>query len=72
MQSAMKGVKKVLDRWGCVDYFVYRGVKITRIGFWDYIARCHSWWYCVDGRDGNFPSLTEAKYYIDKIKKVGK
>ena len=43
MQSAMKGVKKVLDRWGCVDYFVYRGVKITRIGFWDYIARCHSW-----------------------------
>ena len=72
MQSAMKDVKKVLDRFGMLDYFVYRGVKIMRFDFWDYIARCTSYWYRIDGKNGNFPSLTAAKNYINKIKKVGK
>lgn len=71
MQSAMKGVKKCYDKWGEL-FFVYEGVKITRVDFWDYITRNISWWYRVDGKESNFPSLTAAKYYIDKIKKAGK
>ena len=71
MANAMKGVKKVLDCWGFVDYFLYRNVKITRRAFWDYIARKHSYWYVVDGNDGSFSTLASAKFYIDKIKKVG-
>lgn len=71
MQSAMKGVKKCYDEWGEI-FFDYKGVKITRCAFWDYIARTHSFWYVVaiDGR--SFPSLTAAKNYIDKIEKAGK
>lgn len=71
MQSVMKGVKKHYGEFGELLFFTYKGVKIRRIDFWDYITRSVSWWYRVDGKDGNFPSLTAAKYYIDKIKKVG-
>lgn len=68
MVSAMKGVKKCYDKWGEV-FFTYKGVKITRRAFWDYIARTHSFWYviAIDGR--SFPYLTEAKAYIDRITK---
>lgn len=71
MQSAMKGVKKVLDCFGCVDYFLYCGIKIFRRDYWDYISRSVSYWYVVECRDGAFPSLTAAKAYIDKIKRSG-
>ncbi len=71
MANSMKGVKKVLDRWGCVEHFLYRGVRITFREFWDYITRSHSRWYLVDGKDGSFATLAAAKYYIDKNIKVG-
>ena len=69
MSNSMKGVKKILDCFGCVDYFLFRDVKITRRAFWDYIARKHSYWYVVDSNDGSFSTMAAAKYYIDKIKK---
>lgn len=71
MQSAMKGVKKHYGEFGELLFFTYKGVKIRRIDFWDYIARRVDWLYRVDGKDDNFLSLTAAKNYIDKIKKVG-
>ncbi len=66
MQPVMKGVKKIYDKGEL--FFVYKGMKITRFSIWDYIAHCVSWWYRVNPNYEDFPTLTEAKNYIDKIR----
>lgn len=69
MQSAMKGVKKVYDRWGQLEFFLYRGVKIKRIEYWGGWQFGTSIWYRVEGVVDDFWSLTNAKKHIDFMKK---
>ncbi len=69
MQSAMKGVNRCYDDWGGV-FFVYKGIKIKRIECWGGWQFGTSIWYRVDGKDGDFWSLTAAKKYIDSIKRT--
>lgn len=68
MESAMKGVKRCYDDWGGV-FFIYKDEKIKRIKTWYGYQFGNLITYRVDCKDGEFWSLTEAKKYIDRIKK---
>lgn len=66
MANVMKGVKRGYD--GIRVFFIYKGIKIVRIRY--YFGRFGtSYNYRVDGNDYEFLSLTDAKDYIDRIKK---